>query len=707
MPANDAAIRLEPGRPVPLGVEEGQDGFNFAVFSRHAERVELLIFDEADSESPIAAFDLQSAAHRTGDVWHAFVTGLRYGQAYAYRVWGPWAPDHGHRFDSSRILIDPRALAVVLPKEVGPARPHAADRRTRTQSGGRALLIDRRFDWQGTVPARTPWSDTVIYETHVRGLTMHPSAKVAHPGTFLGVVEKIPYFRELGVTALELMPVQAFDDVRALRVEPASGAPLRNYWGYDTVAFFAPHGTYSTRSAPGAEVSEFKTMVRELHRNGIEVILDIVLSHTAEGGEAGPLFNFRGFDNAIYYMLQEDKAAYRNYSGCGNTFNCNHPVVREFIIDCLRYWVADMHVDGFRFDLASILGRDEHGRLVSNPPLLESIADDPILRQVKLIAEAWDMGGAYQVGSFPGQRWAEWNARFRDDVRRFWRGDAGMTGALAKRLCGSADLYQHHGKEPVNSVNFVACHDGFTLRDVVSYAHKHNWENGENGLDGANDDSSANYGFEGVTCDAKIQQTRLRQNKNMLALLLLSRGVPMLLGGDEFCRTQNGNNNPYCQDNVLSWYDWGLLERNREMHRFVCELVALRKRHPVLSRDAFYTDADIEWFGAAGEAPDWNGPARVLGCVIKPARTAGVHEPAATLCLLVNGANAPVEFALPAAPAAPWRIVVDTGRAAPGEIWPADDEVPVHDDARHGLAERSLALLLSAPAAPNGRASID
>lgn len=687
------AVLVTPGLPLPLGVQDCCDGFNFALFSRHAERVELLLFEDAQSTVPMVTFDLDAAHHRTGDIWHALIDGARWGQAYAYRVYGPWAPKQGHRFDSTVLLLDPYALAVFLPESTRDREPLKPPAGPRPAKGRLSVLVNRRFDWQGTARPRTPWSETVIYETHVRGLTIHPSANVAHPGTFGGVIEKIPYFRELGITAVELMPVQAFNENS--HADGAAGATLRNYWGYDPIALFAPQGAYATRGSPGCEVDEFKTMVRELHRAGIEVILDMVFNHTGEGDVDGPVFNFRGLDNAIYYMLGEDKRSYRNFSGCGNTLNCNHPVVRDYIIDCLRYWVTEMHVDGFRFDLASILGRDEQGRFASNPPLLERIAEDPILRDVKLIAEAWDSGGAYQVGSFPGQRWAEWNARFRDDVRRFWRGDLGMTGALASRFCGSADLYQHSGKEPVNSINFITCHDGFTLNDLVSYAKKHNEANGEEDRDGADENFSANYGVEGATDDPVIEESRRREIKNMLATLLLSRGVPMLLGGDEFRRTQNGNNNAYCQDNELSWYDWRLLERNHEIFRFAREAIAFRKRHPVLSADAFFEENDLQWFGPSGRPPDWSGPTRALGCMMRPPQPGDALIRQSALCLLVNAGETPVEFELPPATAAGWCVALDTGNAAPGEIFSAGSELFASDQSHYRLDVGALAVLFS------------
>ena len=451
------------------------------------------------------------------------------------------------------------------------------------------------------------------------------------------------------------MPVQEFFENELTRINPQTNERLRNYWGYSTVAFFAPKESYSTRSFPGCQLTEFKTMVRALHQAGIEIILDIVFNHTAEGDHTGPTLNYRGFDNTIYYLLESDKRYYRNYSGCGNTLNCNHPVVRDHILDCLRYWVTDMHVDGFRFDLASVLGRGADGQLLANPPLLERIAEDPVLRHVKLIAEAWDAGGAYQVGSFPGQRWSEWNGRYRDDVRRFWRGDPGLYGTFASRLCGSADIYAHTGKQPLHSINFVTCHDGFTLNDLVSYGEKHNQANGEANRDGTGENFSANYGAEGESDDPEIEALRLRQIKNFLATLFLSRGVPMLLGGDEFRRTQQGNNNAYCQDNNLSWFDWSLADVHRELVEFTAMLVAFRKEHEVLRLPRFYTETELLWFDTYGLPADWGDSMRGLGCGIL------AEHGRASLCLLFNPIDSALHYQLPEAlRGRSWRTAIDT-----------------------------------------------
>jgi glycogen operon protein len=520
------------------------------------------------------------------------------------------------------------------------------------------MIVDHHFDWAGDRPLRWPWSDTIIYETHVRGLTIDPSSLVRHPGRYLGLIEKIPHLCELGVTAVELMPVQEFQDM-APASRKRGGRAYRNYWGYEPIALFAPKAGYAT-AAGEATLTEFKTMVRALHQAGIEVILDVVFNHFGEGDDTGPTISFRGLDNSIYYLLTADKRNYIDFTGCGNTLNCHHPLVRSLVLDCLRYWAVHMHVDGFRFDLASILGRDSEGNLLHNPPLLEEISEEPVLRGVKLIAEAWDLGGAFQVGSFPGRRWAEWNCHFRDDVRRFWRGDPGTTGAFATRFCGSADLYQGGGESPLNSVNFVTSHDGFTLEDLVSYSCKHNEANGEDNRDGIEQNFSENNGVEGPTDNSAIDAMRVRQIKNMLATLLLSRGVPMLLGGDEFRRSQLGNNNAYCQDNRISWIDWTLAVRNASLVRFVRRLIALRKRHQVLRAEGFFTNDQIDWIGAKGAPPEWTGPTNRIGCAI---RTGAGQQP--ELCFFANATLERCWFSLPPTRRAAWHVAVDTAAEAP------------------------------------------
>ncbi len=699
-------LQIDAGRPLPWGAYHRHGGVNFSLFSRNAARVWLELFDRPEDGEPALVIELDPQRHRTGDMWHVWLKGVTYGQLYAFRVDGPYLPEEGHRFNRHRLLLDPYSTALLdtsrwdLSRALGfdsssPQKDLTPCPEDNAAWSPKSLLTDYRFDWDGERPLKYAWADTIIYETHVRGLTIHPSSGVKHPGAFLGVIEKIPYFKELGITAVELMPVQEFNEHELVVRDPFTGESLRNYWGYNTVAFFAPKASYGAGKAPGCQIREFKTMVRELHKANIEVILDIVLNHTAEGDELGPTLNFRGIENSIYYMLKSDRRLYQNYSGCGNTLNCNHPVVRSYILDCLRYWVIEMHVDGFRFDLASVLGRDEDGKVLSNPPLLETIAEDPILRNVKLIAEAWDAGGAYQVGSFPGQRWSEWNGRFRDDIRGFWRGDPGMVPLLATRICGSADLYQDNRKVPMNSINFITCHDGFTLDDLVSYNQKHNEINGEDGRDGETVNYSENYGVEGETGDPAIQATRLQQIKNMLATLFISRGVPMILGGDEFRRTQRGNNNAYCQDNEVSWYDWSLLNRNYEVFRFVREMLAFRKRHPVLRTQEFYAPEDILWFNPGGRPPDWGKAGRTLGCMIRPPSMPEAFQNQA-LCILFNAETFEVRFKLPSPSGGErWHVAVDTARPSPYDIREAGQEEPLAQPDRYRMASRSMVILVS------------
>jgi glycogen operon protein len=659
------------GFPLPLGARASLDGVNFTLFSRHARRVRLELFADCRDAKPARIIDLDPTRNRTGDIWHVWVKGIQPGQAYAYRVDGPYEPAAGHRFNFNKLLLDPRATAIteIPPWNFDAARGYAPDA---TNSGSRPSPLDNgaltpkcvftrlNFDWGDDRPLRYPWSKTIIYETHVRGLTVHPSSGAAHPGTYRGLLEKIPYLQDLGITAVELLPVQEFNASELKTRDPRTGELLRNYWGYNPVAFTAVHGAYSSAGSRGQQTLEFKQMVRRLHEAGIEVIIDVVLNHTAETDEKGPTLCWRGVDNSIFYTLEKDKRHYVNAAGTGNIINANHPVIRDYILGVLRYWVTEMHVDGFRFDLASILGRDAAGNLLNNPPLLEQIAEDPILRDTKLIAEAWDAGGAYQVGSFSERRWAEWNGHFRDDVRRFWRGDDGMLAAFASRICGSEDIYAKSGKGPESSINFITCHDGFTLNDLVTYTEKHNLANGEDNRDGSNDNYSANYGVEGPTEDPHVESLRRRQLRNFLLTLFISRGVPMLLGGDEFRRTQGGNNNAYCQDNATSWYDWRDLQRHGDVQQFVKHMIALRQSHPILAREQFYSNNDISWFGPFEGAPAWGDPrAKAFACHI--------HDGGAeSLFLMFNAGSQAVTFHTPVAPdKGRWRLAVDTSHDGP------------------------------------------
>jgi len=563
---------VDRGRSFPLGATVLAEGVNFSVFSRQASRVDLLLFDDAADTHPARVIELDARTHRTYHYWHVFVPGIRRGQIYAYRADGPFDPGRGLRFDPAKALLDPYGRGVVVPD--GYSRHGASQYGENNAIAMKSVVVDPDvYDWEGDAPLRRPFATTVIYEMHVAGFTRHPSSGVApeRRGTYVGMIEKIPYLQDLGITAVELLPVFQFD-----RQDCPSG--LVNYWGYSPVSFFAPHAGYSSRKDPLGSVDEFRDLVKALHRAGIEVILDVVYNHTAEGNAEGPTLCFRGLANEIYYILDNDRAHYANYSGTGNTLNANQSIVRRMILDSLRYWVEHMHVDGFRFDLASILARDETGRPLENPPVLWDIESDPVLAGTKLIAEAWDAAGLYQVGSFIGDSWKEWNGQFRDDVRRFVKGDSGTVRLLAQRALGSPDIFGHQEREPEQSINFVSCHDGFTLNDLVSYNDKHNEANGEGNRDGSGTNLSWNCGVEGLTEDPAVEQLRRRQAKNLIVILLTSIGTPMLQMGDEMRRTQWGNSNAYCQDNEVSWLDWRLLHRHRDLHQFVRKLIAHRLR---------------------------------------------------------------------------------------------------------------------------------
>ncbi len=689
------------GSPLPFGTQENGGGVNFAIFTRNATRVRLELFEHSEDAAPARAIDLDSARNRTGDVWHVWVKGIASGQLYAYRMDGPYEPNKGQRFNFKKLLLDPFATAIShLPHwdftsalgydPSSPEKDLTPSKLDNAKTMPKCVFVNDPFNWAGDQPPRHPWSKTVIYETHVRGFTIHPKSGVNHPGTYRGLMEKLPYLTSLGVTAVELMPVQEFNEASVARRNPRTNELLKNYWGYDSVTFFAAKASYGSLGGLGQQKLEFKEMVRACHKSGIEVILDVVFNHTAEGNELGPTLCFRGIDNAIFYTLASDERYYRDYTGTGNTVNANHPVVRDHILAALRYWTVEMHVDGFRFDLASVLGRDGTGKLLANAPLLERIAEDPILRDVKIIAEAWDAAGAYEVGSFSERRWAEWNGRYRDDVRRFWRGDDGMLGLFASRICGSADIYTKSGKGPEGSINFVTCHDGFTLNDMVSYRDKHNEANGENNHDGTDANFSANCGVEGGTKDAGIEAVRTRQIKNFFLTLLVSRGVPMLLGGDEFRRTQGGNNNAYCQDNETSWIDWTDFEQHQEVFRFAQGMIAFRRAHPVLSKEQFYTDAEIQWFGSQGGSPNWTDPReKHFACLIHEDRQ---HA----LSLLFNAGTDAVDFYLPPPPhGVQWHLAVDTAGAMPHDLFAAGEETLLESPKTFLVKPRSSALLLA------------
>ncbi|MCL2880104.1 MAG: glycogen debranching protein GlgX, partial [Treponema sp.] len=680
---------VESGKALPLGSTLYNNGVNFAVFSRHATAITLILFKSQDPGSLYTEIKLSSETNRTGDIWHCFIPGLKAHACYLYRAEGPYIPEKGLRYNANKTLFDPYAKAMTdlgnWDMKVCTGYDPYAESSDLSYSyvndiftKPRCLVMDDSFDWQGDRPLNYPLRFSVLYETHIKGLTWNPNSEVSAPGTYRGVIEKIPYLKDLGITSLEFLPIHEFHENELATKNPLTGKPLINYWGYSTISFFSPKGSYASDRSPGGQVREFKEMVRELHKAGLEVILDIVFNHTAEGNETGPTFSFRGLDNSIYYILNPNRRYYENFSGCGNTVNCNHPVVRTFILDCLRYWVIEMHVDGFRFDLGSILGRDENGQLMENPPMLQRIAEDPILSSTKIIAEAWDAGGAYQVGWFPGGRWAEWNDKYRDNLRRYWRGDSKQTRLLATRLSGSSDLYLRDGRKPFHSINFVTSHDGFTLRDLVSYEKKHNEENGEKNRDGGDNNNSANYGVEGPTDDIEIEALRFRQMKNFIASMMVSLGTPMILGGDEIGRTQGGNNNAYCQDNEVSWYDWSFLKKNADYYRFVKEIIAFRLRHPGFMRPEFYTGSDgnynaipdISWFTESGETPDWDkiGPCLAFRMDGSKADILADRDDN-DFFIMFNGVSKAVDFKIcEPLDGKKWVRVVDTGLPSPNDI---------------------------------------
>jgi glycogen operon protein len=677
------------GHPQPFGVSHLAGGVNFAVFSRHATALTLVLFRPGDPE-PLVEFPLDAQINRTGDVWHIALQGLQPGFEYGYRATREGADNAPvHRFDAGRVLLDPYARAVS-----GPSLWRPATRSAFRQGDWRGLLVDDAFDWEHDRPLNRHLADSVIYEMHVRGFTRDDSSGVGHPGTFRGVIEKIPYLQELGITAVELLPVTEFDEADNYRRNPLTGAPLHNFWGYHPLSFFAPKAAYAVDLSPGSQVREFREMVKALHAAGIEVILDMVFNHTGEGNQEGRTISLRGLDNSVYYIVDPNSGAYANYSGCGNTVNCNHPVVRDLIIDALCYWVTEMHVDGFRFDLASILGRGSDGAVLTNPPLLERIAGNPVLADTKLIAEAWDAAGLYQVGTFPNfGRWAEWNGKFRDDLRRFVRGDRGMVPVLATRLAGSSDLYQDDGRAPFHSINFITSHDGFTLADLVSYAQKHNEANGEYGADGDDHNFSANHGVEGNTDDPAILLLRARQVRNFATLLVLAHGVPMLLAGDEMARSQGGNNNAWCQDNATSWLDWKGLAVNHDLFDFFRNLIAFRKRYDLLRPRHFEGEENGErrltWHGQRLHHPDWSEKSHALGMHLegKPQET--------EIYLIANAAIEGADFTLPEPNAQrPWRRFVDTDLAARLASCPPGQEPVLPGQASYRVQGRSVVVLV-------------
>ena len=684
---------LLPGKTFPIGATVEEDGVNFCLYcDERVIAVELLLFVQGDALEPYEIIQLDPLINRSFYLWHLFVKGLPEKTHYAFRVDGPYQPENGMLFDKQKVLIDPYSKGNnrSLWKRADACKPGC-----NLHTSMRSCAFDlKQYDWQGDKPINRVLNESIIYEVHVRGFTKSPTSKVKNPGTYAGVIEKIPYLKQLGITCIELLPVFEFDDSEERFV---NGNKLVNYWGYSTVSFFAPHSGYCVSPENGNHLNEFRDMVKALHKADIGVILDVAFNHTDEGDHQGLIFSFKGLGNDSYYHLERhNKKYYSNYSGCGNTFNCNHPICTKLILDCLWYWVRDMHIDGFRFDEGTILARGENGEFLAHPPAVWGIELSEQLAETKIIAEAWDAGGAYMVGSFPGKRWAEWNGVYRDDIRDFVRGRRGILGRVAARLAGSSDIYQHGRELPSNSINFISIHDGFTLNDLVSYNHKHNEANGENNRDGVNDNRSWNCGVEGITKDEKINRLREQQMKNFATILMISKGVPMFAAGDEVCRTQNGNNNAYCQDNEISWFNWDALQTHKAMLRFWQHLIAFRKRHPRLYRNRFFDGevnkrglADISWHGCKLGKPGWHDP---MGLAL--AMTLGAREEREDLHIMFNMYEKALNFELPKVQGKKWHNAINTSLPSPHDIAEIGKETR-HHPYHYKVNAHSIVVLVS------------
>jgi glycogen operon protein len=687
-----------PGLSFPIGATALHHGVNFSIASREAIAIELLLFDHPDAPQPSRVMRLDPKQNKTAYYWHVFVPGIGEGQVYAYRAYGDYAPEKGLRFDGSKVLLDPYARAIVGWKNYSrvAASRYGYDNCAEALRGvvvaPSAFVVDGmvsgEYDWEGDRPLSIPLSRTIIYEMHLAGLTRNPNSGVSPEkrGTYAGVIEKIPYLKSLGITAVELLPVHEFDENDA---RPG----LENYWGYSTIGFFSPHRAYSSDKSTLGPVKEFRDMVKALHRAGIEVILDVVFNHTAEGNENGPTLSYRGLWNDAYYMLEPNLALYSNYSGCGNTVDANNPITRNLILDSLRYWVSEMHVDGFRFDLASALARDSKGQPMQDPPLLWAVEADPMLANAKLIAEAWDAAGLYQVGAFIGDRFAEWNGPYRDDIRRFVKGDTNTVVAATARLQGSPDIYWQKERNINRSVNFVTCHDGFTMNDLVSYDQKHNEANGEENRDGSNDNYSWNCGLEGATDNPAIEALRLRQIKNFYTLLFLSQGTTMILMGDEVRRSQQGNNNAYCQNNELSWFDWSALETQTDLLRFVRKLIHLAQSLTLLQRERrLETDPtsprlNLIWHGTRLNQPDWSANSHTIAFTLRDA------EVGEALHVLINAYWEPLTFQLPElGDGKLWYRIIDTAQTSPDDFCELE-AAPVIKETEYWMEARSTVIL--------------
>ena len=684
-------FRYAPGAPRPFGATAVPGGVNFSIFSNHATACALVLF-EIGASQPMVEIPFPPAC-RLGDVFAMAVFDINPAAIeYGFRFEGPWSPRQGHRYDKRRILLDPYAKSISLSGEWG-SRRHAE-----SAYPYRARVHQSAFDWEGDQQLNIPIEDLVIYEMHLRGFTAHDSSDVSQPGTYAAAIEKIPYLRALGVNCIELMPIFAFDESDNSRKNPLTGERLLNYWGYNPIGFFAPNAAYSADAEPARDL---KRLVKACHENGIEVWLDVVFNHTAEGNENGPTISFRGIDNKAWYLL-DDQGRYLNFSGTGNTVNCNHPIARVVLQDCLRYWVTEYHIDGFRFDLASSLGRDRQGIPDPNPPLLEVLAYDPLLARTKLIAEAWDAGGLYQVGSFPAYgRWAEWNGRYRDDIRRFVKGDAGLVGAIAARIQGSPDIYGDRG--PRASVNFVTAHDGFCLRDLVSYNQKHNEANGESNRDGSKDNQSWNCGVEGATSDASVNDLRLRQMKNFLAILLVSQGVPMLWMADEIAQSKGGNNNSYCHDGPLTWFDWRRIGADDSLFRFTRGLLRFRRAHRALRRRAWFTHRDgaglgypdISFHGPRLWQPDWSYESRQVAFLLSGECADKSTAPDDMIYVIMNAHWEMAYFQLPPMRYGKmWHVAFNTALHNPDDCHPAGVEPALPRQDSIMVGPRSVVILV-------------
>lgn len=679
-----------PGKAYPLGATAFPTGVNFSIFSQTSTALELLLFDDPNASKPDRVIQLDPKRNKTLYYWHVFVPGIGAGQIYAFRAYGAFAPEQGHRFDSTKVLLDPYARVVVGDENY--SREAASLPGDNCAQALKGVVVDCSvYDWEGDTPPRTPYTKTIIYELHVGGFTRNPNSGVSPDkrGTYAGLVEKIPYLKELGVTAVELQPVHQFD-------EQDARLGVKNYWGYSTIAFFAPHRAYSYRRDPFGPVDEFRDMVKALHRAGIEVILDVVFNHTAEGDHNGPTLSFKGLENRAYYILERNMALYSNYSGCGNSLRANHPVMARLIIDSLQYWVAEMHVDGFRFDLASALSRDLHGVSLERPPVLWAIETDPILVETKMIVEAWDAAGLYQVGWFveSSAHVSEWNGPFRDDVRRFVKGDPGMVSRLADRILGSPDIYTRLDYQPHRSINFVTCHDGFTLNDLVSYNQKHNEANLEDSRDGANDNFSWNCGEEGPTHDSAIEALRLQQIKNFLTILFVSQGTPMMLMGDEVRRSQLGNNNAYCQNNELSWFDWSGLEKNSDYLHFVKGLIDFTQSLEIFQQQKLLEvtygswKPHIVWHGVSLGKPDWGHDSHSLAFTLRcPSHAEHLH-------VMLNAYWEPLTFEVPPlGDGEIWHRIVDTALPTPEDFCDRQAAPIIEGDTYRTQAHSSVVLM--------------